>query len=74
MRGSRDGFNFDEFRKRCIEKGPILIVMKSDYNEIFGCITSASWPDLNEKGGENYIRNKRSIVFSVTQKSKHIPY
>ena len=42
-RGSEDGFTAAVFHKKCDQKGPTLIIIKSDKGKIFGGFTDIDW-------------------------------
>ena len=55
------------FHKKCDKKGKTIIVIKSNYNEIFGGYNDISW-EKNEK----FIKGKgESFLFSLSKSSKH---
>ena len=68
-RASRDGFGADDFHQRCDYKGPTLIVIKDNQNEIFGGFTSKSWI-FSISGHMN--ADNRAFLFSITRKKKYM--
>ena len=42
-RGSRDGFEANDFHKNCDNKGSTLSIVKSNKGNIFGLWTDISW-------------------------------
>ena len=49
-RGSEDGFTAAVFHSKCDQKGPTLIIIKSEFGKIFGGFTDIDWnsPDLDK--------------------------
>src|ERR1700761_845598 len=55
-RGSRDGFGASDFHKKCDEKGPTLVIVKTTKGNIFGGMTFANWESITDgkhSGDEN---------------------
>lgn len=65
-RGSRDGFSAVNFHQNCDNRGPTVVLIKSNYGKIFGGFTDASW-----NGYKGYSGNKHAFVFSVDRKAKY---
>ena len=42
-RGSEDGFTAAVFHEKCDHKGPTLIIIKSEFDKIFGAFTDIDW-------------------------------
>ena len=60
-RGSEDGFTADVFHKKCDNKGPTLVVVKSEHSKIFGGFTDIEW----KSDGDHKSGNGNSFVFSL---------
>ena len=43
IQGSRDGMGLREFHKLCLNKGPTLVIIKSDVGKIIGGYNPESW-------------------------------
>eukprot|EP00026_Physarum_polycephalum_P012156 Phypoly_transcript_12434.p1 GENE.Phypoly_transcript_12434~~Phypoly_transcript_12434.p1 ORF type:complete len:324 (+),score=53.03 Phypoly_transcript_12434:105-1076(+) len=65
---SKDGFGADVFHKKCDNKGPTVVIVKTIYNTIFGGYTSSSW-DTSQK----YLAASLCFVFSLTPPLKNFP-
>ena len=59
---SRNGSKSEDFHKLCDNKGPTLIIIKTDKNHIFGGFTPLDW---NSKGGTICDESKRTFIFSL---------
>jgi len=65
-RGSRDGFNSENFHELCDEAGPTLVVCKSKaYEKVFGGYTSKSWSRI-----EDYVNDEDAFLFSLSNSTK----
>jgi hypothetical protein len=73
MRGTVDGFTKETFWNKCIDKGSLLILVKSEHNQIFGGYSSISWHKL-ANGQDTYKRDDASFIFSLSGRTKHQPY
>jgi len=47
-RATRDGFEGDDFREKCLEKGKTLTIIQTDTDKVFGAYTNIPW---KSKGG-----------------------
>ncbi|RHZ86418.1 hypothetical protein Glove_51g58 [Diversispora epigaea] len=64
LRGSRDGFDFATFQKRCFEKGPTILVVKvKGSGKIIGGYNPFSW-----SGSKGYLSSKDSFTFCFDEK------
>ncbi len=64
FRASKDGFNTNAFHKKCDNKGPTLVIIKSKgYEKIFGGFAPCGWGSQN-----GYITDpeSKSFLFSLT--------
>ena len=59
---SRNGSKSEDFHKLCDNKGPTLIIVKTDKNKIFGGFTPLDW---NSKGGTICDESKGTFIFSL---------
>ena len=67
-RGSEDGFTAVVFHSKCDQKGPTLIIIKSEFGKIFGGFTDIDWTSKNgSKSG-----NGNSFVFSLRDDSNFV--
>ena len=64
-KGTRDGFKNSKFKSLCVNKGPVLIIIKSEYKKIFGGFLNSLQINYNFK---NY---KGSFLFSLDYKEKY---
>jgi hypothetical protein len=63
-RGSRDGFEPNEFHSRCDGKSPTLTIYKAkESSYIFGGYTTGVWHQLDE-----FISDSNAFLFSLTNK------
>ncbi len=63
---SLDGDSIETFHKKCDNKGPTLIIIKTTKNNIFGGYNPLSW---NSSGG--YQNSNLSFLFSLNKKKKY---
>lgn len=66
-KASLKGFHCNDFHKFCDKKGPLLILIKSERNQVFGGYSSKSW---KSKGGV-FEKDENSFLFSLTKRTKH---
>ena len=60
-RSSRDGWSAGNFHKKCDNQESTIVVIKSEFGNIFGGYTSATWDKYGKwKSDEN------SFLFSIT--------
>jgi TLD len=73
-RGSRDGFTVNELNEKLKGKGPLIFIVKSaEHKMVFGGYTSIPWSAPKELDSQfHYDHN--AFIFSVTKKSKHLPF
>ncbi|RHZ70867.1 hypothetical protein Glove_265g5 [Diversispora epigaea] len=71
LRGTRDGFLVEDFRKRCFNQGPTLIVIQSGSTSssksgqaIIGGYNSSSWT-----GSNKFTHSTESFIFSLRNDS-----
>ena len=65
-RGSRDGFSTKNFHEKCDNKGPTVMIIKSNYGKVFGGFTDISWDSSN-----SWKTTKNAFLFSVDKKGKY---
>ena len=65
-KGSRDGDSFDNFHKKCDNKGPTILIIESKDGEIFGGYTEKSW----KKYAKFLVQNHFYLTLT---KRKNIP-
>lgn len=65
-RGSRDGFNAQDFHSRCDGQGSTVTIVKSDKGKVFGGYTDIEWSMGGRKQGSG-----NSFVFSVSHGYLH---
>ena len=63
-RASRDGFDSEEFHKRCDGISNTLTIIKSEHGNIFGGFTGKAW----ESSGEYYEEDPEAFIFSLVNK------
>ena len=66
-RGSRDGFTANSFHSKCNGKSKTLVIIKSNYNYIFGGYTEQDW-----NGNQVYKNDPKAFIFSIVN-SSNIP-
>ncbi|CAG8592041.1 1087_t:CDS:2, partial [Diversispora eburnea] len=68
LRGTRDGFLVEDFRKRCFNQGPTLIVIQTSSSKsgkaIIGGYNSSSWT-----GSNKFTHSAESFIFSLRNDS-----
>ena len=52
-RGSENGFRASEFHQKCNEKGATLIIVRSEFNKIFGGFTDIYWTSPDDTVAKN---------------------
>eukprot|EP00117_Sycon_ciliatum_P011947 scpid50049/ scgid13206/ BTB/POZ domain-containing protein 19 len=66
-RGTRDGFSAKSFHRKCDNKGPTLVLVKSTDNSLFGGYAEQSWTSQPSKG--RFVKSTRSFLFTLQQSS-----
>jgi hypothetical protein len=64
--GSVDGFASSAFHSKCDNKGPTLVIVRSEFNKVFGGFASVSWQSSSSNSG--YQSDDHSILFSFDLK------
>ena len=54
----------EDFKKNCNNKGPILTIIKSENDEIFGGFTKCNWTNVNFA----FSNDKDAFLYSITNK------
>lgn len=65
-RGSKDGFTANAFHTKCNNKGPTVVLIRSNYGKIFGAFTDKDWHSSNA-----YANTSNSFLFSIDKKGKY---
>ena len=65
---SEKGTNCKDFHKHCDNKGPTLILIKTNKNKIFGGFTPLNWKN---SGGSIYDKSRQTFIFSLNLKKKY---
>lgn len=65
-RGSRDGFTSSQFHSKCNNKGPTVVIIRSNHGKVFGAFTDKDWTSNN-----NYQNTNNSFLFSIDKKGKY---
>jgi len=73
-RGSDHGFRASNFHERCFDQGPLLILVHSASNELFGGFCSVKWPSLEAGQEWVYSPDPNAFLFSLTKKAKYGQY
>jgi hypothetical protein len=68
-RATADGFSNANFRSKAHMKENVVIVVESEHGKKFGGYTSHVILETNQ--GNSYFIDKISIIFSLTQQTKH---
>ena len=72
-RGSYYGFNREAFAKKCNNKGPTLVLIKSEFGNVFGGYSSISWTTPpGEPSKWAYYQDPDAFIFSLTNGTKHV--
>ena len=67
-RASRDGFKASAFHDKCDYKPHTLILIRTEYDRIFGCFTEQSWDSDENNNGECLFVKKEdpnAFIFSL---------
>ncbi len=62
FRATRDGFENSAFHLRCGNKGPLLIIIKTQTGLLIGGLTSMSWND-----SDTWIVDPKCVLFSISR-------
>eukprot|EP00347_Sterkiella_histriomuscorum_P014646 403360087 len=57
------------FHNKCDNKGKVLILVKTEYKQVFGIVVSQM--QLEQKNGRIQLSDDEALVLQVTQKTKH---
>ncbi|CDW78951.1 tldc domain-containing protein [Stylonychia lemnae] len=68
-KGTRDGFQAQDFHLYCDNYGPIVSFILSEHGQVFGCYTSISWSFAS-----GYQKDKDAFIFSLSKNSLHKQY
>ena len=71
-RGSRDGWKYIDFHSRCDNKGPTVVLWRTDENIVLGGFASVSWDSSSSSKHDSkaFIFNiDKKIVFPVKDAS-----
>jgi hypothetical protein len=63
FRGTRDGMTNAKFHELCDNKGPLLVVIKTQKDILIGGFCSISW-----KNSGGWVVDPKCVVFSITRK------
>ena len=63
-RGSKDGFEANDFHSKCDGQAKTLTVIKSKHNQVFGGFTTQTWD------GDEGKEDPKAFVFSITHETK----
>ena len=66
-RGSKDGFSAYTFHQKCDNKGPTVVIIKSNYGKVFGGFTDVAWDSTTN----DFKKTTKAFVFSIDRKSKY---
>jgi len=62
FKASRDGYNGAAFHKNCDKKGKTLVVVKSEYDKIFGMYADSEWDSQGD-----WVKNLNNFAFSLSK-------
>ncbi|CDW89660.1 UNKNOWN [Stylonychia lemnae] len=68
-KGTRDTFNSSKMHEMINDKGPIVGIIKSQHDQVFGGYSSVGW-----KNAGDWTRDENAFLFSLTKKTKHEQY
>lgn len=63
--GSRDGFESSAFHEKCDYKGANLVIVRNNFNRVFGGFTSKSWSSFEDG---HYFADDFAVLFSLDLK------
>eukprot|EP00347_Sterkiella_histriomuscorum_P021316 403334427 len=66
---SRDGFSASSFHEKCLNQGPNIWFILSEYGKVFGAYTPIPWQNFN-----SWYQDEQTFIFSLTNKSIHRQY
>ena len=50
FRATRDSCLKKVFVEKCYEKGPTLILIRTEFDKVVACFANVSWKDLHQQG------------------------
>ena len=65
-RGSRDGFTATSFHKKCDNKGPTVVIIRSNLGKVFGGFTDIAWDS-----SDTCKSTKNAFLFSIDRRAKY---
>jgi len=65
-KASRDGFDAEEFHKRCDGIENTLTIIKSEHGNIFGGFTGKAW-----NSASRYVEDSKAFIFSLVNKENN---
>ncbi len=68
FRASKDGFKVNDFHRMCDDKPRTLVIIKSNFDNIFGGFSNHPWKSY-PKG--QYVEDSDAFLFSLTYHTKH---
>ncbi|CDW76598.1 UNKNOWN [Stylonychia lemnae] len=68
-KGTRDTFVSQKMHEMINQKGPIVGIIKSQHDQVFGGYSSIGWRNQGD-----WVRDENAFVFSLTKKTKHEQY
>jgi hypothetical protein len=71
IRASLDGFNKHAFQDFLTNNSPLLILIKSEKNQIFGGYSSVAFPTSRPSLDSPSRSDDNAFIFSLTKKTKH---
>lgn len=72
-RGSEHGKTNSVFHQRCDNKGPLLILVKTEHDKVCGGFITQKWK-IPAAGNYEFCGDNDAFVFSVTNKTTHKQY
>ena len=67
FRATRDGFDNGKFHSLCDDKGPLLVIIKTQTDLLIGGFCSISW-----KNSGNWVLDPKCVVFSISRRMIYI--
>jgi len=68
FRATRDGFKVSDFHQFCDDKPRTLVIIKSNFGNIFGGFANHPWKSSNQG---KYVEDPDAFLFSLTYHTKH---
>jgi len=70
-KATRDGFNHNKFKEKCLAKPNTLIVLLTEFNRLIGGFTPLVWQRPIDLQEYNKDETKKTFLYSLTSGKKY---